>query len=797
LNFRLKKDNLIMTKILAIDDQPDNLISLKALITESMPDSQFFMATNGLKGIELAIENDPDLVLLDVVMPGMDGFEVCCRLKQNQQVSDIPVVFLTADRGRKDSYLQALDSGAEAFLSKPISQPELIAQIKAMVKVKKANRQARDEKERLTSLVEERTRELEHSQIQLQKLVEELHDEIEARKLIEKDLRENEEKFRSIFEHHTAVKLIIEPETGRIIDANHSAEKYYGWPRQQLLNMNIQEINTLSPEEIKLAMEKANKKEQVIFEFRHRLANGEIRDVEVYSSKIEVKGKFLLHSIVHDITERKQAEAAIVLSESRLKQAEIVSKSGNWELHLDSKMIIASEGAAKLYGVAVQKLNYQLVREFPLPEFRPTLDDAMKKLIQEGQPYDLEFKIQTADTGEIKDIHSVASFDREKRIVFGVINDITDRKKTEEALKESEAKYRALFTQMSEGFALHELIYDENHVAVDYKIIEINTGYEKQLGIDASQAIGKMATTLYGVSPAPYIDLYSCVAETGEPQFFETYFPPLDKHFVISVFSPYKGYFATVFSDITSRKQSEDYLRESEARLRELNATKDKFFSIIAHDLRSPFNSILGLSTMMVEQARENDFEGMSEYAEIIRTSSQHAMNLLMNLLEWSRSQTGRIEFSPEYIDVFNQINEVSQLLVESANQKSIAILKQIPRNTLVFADKAMLGIILRNLISNAIKFSHPGGEITISAEKKDLELLIEVEDHGVGIKHQGLEKLFRIDQTYSTLGTQNEMGTGLGLILCKEFVEKHGGRIWVESEPGKGSKFSFAIPKA
>jgi response regulator RpfG family c-di-GMP phosphodiesterase len=173
-----------MTKILAIDDQPDNLISLKALITESMPDSQFFMATNGLKGIELAIENDPDLVLLDVVMPGMDGFEVCCRLKQNQQVSDIPVVFLTADRGRKDSYLQALDSGAEAFLSKPISQPELIAQIKAMVKVKKANRQARDEKERLTSLVEERTRELEHSQIQLQKLVEELHDEIEARKLI-------------------------------------------------------------------------------------------------------------------------------------------------------------------------------------------------------------------------------------------------------------------------------------------------------------------------------------------------------------------------------------------------------------------------------------------------------------------------------------------------------------------------------------------------------------------------------------------------------------------------------------
>lgn len=666
-----------------------------------------------------------------------------------------------------------------------------------MVKEKKANRLARNEKERLTLLVEDRTHELGKSQQQLRQLVKELNDEIEARKLIENDLRENVEKFRSIFEHHTAVIFIIDPETGLIVDANQSAEKYYGWTRQQLLNMKIQEINTLAPEEIKLAMEKANNQEQVIFEFRHRLANGEIRDVEVYSSKIEVKGKYLLHSIVHDITERKLAEAAIALSESRLKQAEIVSKSGNWELHLDSKMIIASEGAAKLYGVDMLKLNYQMVKEFPLPEFRPVLDEALKKLIANGAPYDLEFKIKTADTCEIKDIHSVASFDREKRIVFGVINDITDRKKTEEALKESEAKYRALFTQMSEGFALHELVYDENHVAVDYKIVEINTGYEKQLGIGASHAIGKVATELYGVSPAPYIDLYSRVAETGVPQYFETYFPPLNKHFVISVFSPYKGYFATIFSDITQRKQSEEHLRENEARLRELNATKDKFFSIIAHDLRSPFNSILGLSEMMVKQARENDFEGMSEYAEIIRTSSQHAMNLLINLLEWSRSQTGRIEFSPEYIDVFTQINEVSQLLAESANQKSIAILKQIPRNTLVFADKAMLGIILRNLISNAIKFSHPGGEITISAEKKDVELLIAVEDHGVGIKNLGLEKLFRIDQTYSTLGTQNEMGTGLGLILCKEFVEKHGGRIWVESELGKGSKFSFAIPKA
>ena len=229
--------------------------------------------------------------------------------------------------------------------------------------------------------------------------------------------------------------------------------------------------------------------------------------------------------------------------------------------------------------------------------------------------------------------------------------------------------------------------------------------------------------------------------------------------------------------------------------LTSLNATKDKFFSIIAHDLKSPFNSIIGFSSLLSRQISEKDYEGIKKYATIIQESSQQALDLLVNLLEWSRSQTGKMVFTPEEVDVAFLISQSVGVLIGAAQQKQIAVHKQMPANLVVRADNAMVNTILRNLISNAIKFTNPGGSIVISAERKAEELLISVADNGVGINQVSINKLFRIEETYSTLGTQKEKGSGLGLLLCKEFVEKHGGRIWVESEVGKGSTFLFTIP--
>ena len=247
--------------------------------------------------------------------------------------------------------------------------------------------------------------------------------------------------------------------------------------------------------------------------------------------------------------------------------------------------------------------------------------------------------------------------------------------------------------------------------------------------------------------------------------------------------------------DITERKKAEQALKDSQARLRELNATKDRLFAIIGHDLRSPFNSIIGFSQLLAEQVKEKDYEGLDEYARIIQESSKKAMDLLTNLLEWSRSQSGNIEFNPEYFDLVSIIQEAAGLSQDSAAQKSITLTQQLPHNLTIFADKAMINSILRNLLSNGIKFTHPGGKITISTEKTEEQLMVSVADDGTGIPPEDLDKLFRIDAAQSTPGTHKESGTGLGLLLCKEFTEMHGGKIWAESTPGMGSKFSFTIP--
>lgn len=252
----------------------------------------------------------------------------------------------------------------------------------------------------------------------------------------------------------------------------------------------------------------------------------------------------------------------------------------------------------------------------------------------------------------------------------------------------------------------------------------------------------------------------------------------------------------SVISDITVRKMAENKLLASESSLKELNSTKDKFFSIIAHDLKSPFNGILGFSELLIEQIRNKDYTGIDKYAEIIHKSSRQTVNLLTNLMDWSRSQTGRMEFNPEYIEAIVLIKSVKELLNISANQKSINITLDLPEKLIIYADKFMLETVLRNLISNAIKFTPKKGNILISVDEKEKDFLFLVKDNGVGIEKKNLEKLFQIDEDFSSLGTDNETGTGLGLILCKDFIQKHKGKIWIKTEPGLGSKFYFSIPK-
>ena len=229
--------------------------------------------------------------------------------------------------------------------------------------------------------------------------------------------------------------------------------------------------------------------------------------------------------------------------------------------------------------------------------------------------------------------------------------------------------------------------------------------------------------------------------------------------------------------------------------LEKLNSDKDRFISILGHDLKSPFNTILGFLGLLTKNIRKYSIEKIEMHVNIISDSSKKLYNLLEEILLWARNQTGKLPFEPQELAFNDVCNEVIENLKINAEAKNITIESPSTTETKVFADKNMLKTILRNLISNAIKFTNNGGKIDVFVAQSKVETTIKISDNGIGIDFEKLINLFDFSLIESSAGTENEKGTGIGLMLCKDFIEKHGGKIWAESEVGKGSKFNFTLP--
>jgi signal transduction histidine kinase len=226
------------------------------------------------------------------------------------------------------------------------------------------------------------------------------------------------------------------------------------------------------------------------------------------------------------------------------------------------------------------------------------------------------------------------------------------------------------------------------------------------------------------------------------------------------------------------------------------NATKDKFFSIIAHDLRGPVGNLTAFFDLILESYQEQLDPKLQELFNLIKTSVQQTYTLLENLLTWAQLQNGTIPFNPVSNSIFSLVDNNINLLQTRANEKSITILNQVPGDLQGKFDTHLIDSVIRNLISNAIKFTFSNGVIKITGRKMYNSIEISIEDTGIGMSEAETSKLFKIDVKHkSKEGTEGEKGTGLGLILCKEFIELHKGKIWVESEPGKGSQFKFVLP--
>lgn len=368
-------------------------------------------------------------------------------------------------------------------------------------------------------------------------------------------------------------------------------------------------------------------------------------------------------------------------------------------------------------------------------------------------------------------------------------------KNTERALEQSEAKYKMLFDKMIIGYAHHQIITDEAGLPVDYRFLEVNPEFEKIIGMSRDEVIGKRVLEILPETESFWINKLGETALKGTKSRFINYTRSFDRYFEVYAFSPSVGEFSTLFYDVTENELSKARREQYNRELEKLNKDKDKFFSIIAHDLRSPFSSILGFSELLKSNGKNLTGEEVIEYSTFIHRSASQTLRLLENLLQWARLEQGNIPFNPTEIRFDELIGEIISMSGDHHIKKNIELRQEIPEHLIVRADEEMLKTIMRNLISNAVKFTHTGGRVEIKAEATAGEIQVSVIDNGIGMSEDTINQLFVEGGHISTTGTGNEKGAGLGLILCKEFVEKHGGKIWIESEEGKGCKFKFTLP--
>jgi PAS domain S-box-containing protein len=653
------------------------------------------------------------------------------------------------------------------------------------------------------------------------------------RKKAEDALREKEEQYRFMFANNIQPMFIFDFESLAIIEANNAANHLYSYSEMDFLSMTLKDIHFA--EDIP-ALIKEIKKDHIAFktnkEWRHHKKNGEIVFVEIISHNIFVNNRKAIHVLVHDITERKRQE------ETNRKINEVQSflahNSGtDPDMGFFASLAQFLAGALEADFVCIDRLegdglNARTLSVWNNGQFEDNIVYALKDTpcgdvvgktvccfpasVCHFFPKDTVLQDLKAEsyvgvtlwshTG--RPIGLIAVIKQKplenQQLAEDLLKLVADRAagelermEAESALRESELNYRTLFKTSPSGI----LRMDENGI-----IIEANEAFLKTSLYNLDELIGSDVRILTSPEYTHKVSENIHHLLNGETLEEEVLSRRKDGSYRIlllrenAIILPNgRSGILSVSTDITERKHVEEKIKLQNTELQKINAEKDKFFSIIAHDLRSPFNSFLGLTQIMAEELQSLTMDQLQKFADSMRKSASNLFRLLENLLEWSQIQQGIIPFNPEVYNLQYIVNESMEMISDIAIKKQIEISMDIPADIQVLADSNILQTIIRNIVSNAVKFTQKGGHIYISAKySSENNVLVSISDNGIGMNINLIANLFSLDVNTSRKGTDGELSSGLGLILCKEFIEKHGGKLWVESEEGKGSCFYFTI---
>jgi len=808
-----------MKKILAIDDQKDNLTTIKAILRNNITDCKVLTAISGKEGIEIARKEQPDTILLDIIMPEMDGYEVCNKLKEDVLTTHIPVVMLTAIKTDTKSRVKGLEAGADAFISKPYEPAELVAQIKVMLRIKQAEDDLRAEKEFLDKKVNERTKEL-----------------IESDRLL-----------KSIFDDPKTFIGILELD-GSLIMANKAALKFINSSNSELKGIKFWETpwwkhSKELQEKLKAGIAKTSKGEIVRFEADHYGKNNNYIIVE-FSMRPVKNSKDEIHRIIVeglDINERKEAEKALLkIAESYRITSE---KTGQLVYDYDpasSKVVWA--GAIELItGFSFDE--FQLVdvngwSDMIHPDDREVILYELNKAEKACSNFDVDYRFLQKNGSYIYvEEHGVFLSDNEGKAnrMLGSIKDITKRKRTEQIQKVLFNISNAVITTDNLK-KLISLIQKELGTIIDTTNFYIAI-YDKKTDTLSLPFLAdekdKIESFAAGKTMTGYViktqksllvsdTQQEKLVEKGDIKFVGSRskiwlgVPLKVKHEVIGVLAvqSYSDKNAYNESDVKMlefvshqislsihRKKADENLLVALKKAKESDRLKIAFLNAMSHELRTPLNAVIGFSELIDEYANKDD---ILNFSKSINKSGNHLLEIIEDIFDVSLIETGELKIHKEKFEIagfFKTFQKILETKQNSENKQNLEIRFKPCENherMFVYSDIQRLKQLLTHLLKNALKFTHEGYiEYGFSKEIINNESMLKffVKDTGVGVSKEKQEFIFEIFRQADDSDTRKYDGVGIGLSIAKQIAEFLGGKLWLESNEDKGSTFYFTIP--
>lgn len=622
---------------------------------------------------------------------------------------------------------------------------------------------------------------------------------------IEKELRTSEERFRNIVlnANEFICNLTLE---GNFLFVNPSFLKMFEYDESEIHQKNFSDILDLNYKGSKnfklqdflLSKAKAVELSCISKSGRHFFILANFSPIFDYNNQLKY-----FNGIFTDITEKKESERHLLTIQSVYE----ASRDGI-SVEVSRKIILVNNSFAQIFGYdspdeLIGTDTLELVADIDKQRIADYIAKREKRI---EAPNSFEFLGKRKDGSNFSIETSVTTYEAESKIyIVSVCRDITERKRTLEAVKDSEEKYRSIAENINDFIWTAERIGDRLRSVFYTSAIEKITGYTQEQFINDS----KLWFKIIYPNDSEFVKNKLKLLFNDRARFTDEI-----EHRIINRYGnivwirnkinikrndegkPLKVY--GLVSDISLSKKAQEELRKSAEQLKELNDAKDKFMSIISHDLRTPFSSILGFTELLLSD-KEITNDQRNYYISLIQESSKNMLALVNSLLDLTRLQTGRMKFEPIRINVKETIKKAISMVQGAALKKEILLQSQVNENLFIHADEELLLQVFNNLLANAIKFTKGGGEVTVSAQPELTQNQIQfvVEDTGTGISKEDIKKLFKVESKFTTNGTAGERGSGLGLSLVHDIIEKHGGKIWVESEFGSGSRFYFTIPVA